>query len=158
MAADEIRELARALATTRRAVVYGRIGVCTQEFGGLAAWLCYAINALTGHLDEPGGLMFTTPALDPVPLARPLGLDGGFARWRSRVSGKPEFGGELPVTALAEEIETPGDGQIRALITSAGNPVLSAPGGPRLERALSRPRLHGRRSIRTSTRPRGSPT
>ena len=101
------------------------------------AWLCYALNALTGHLDEPGGLMFTTPAVDPLPLA-------GAARLRRRLRalaraacrGKPEFGGELPVTALAEEIETPGDGQIRALITSAGNPVLSAPGGPRLETAL----------------------
>ncbi|MEJ7602160.1 MAG: molybdopterin oxidoreductase family protein [Kofleriaceae bacterium] len=134
--ADTIRELARALATTKRAVLYGRLGVCTQEFGGLAAWLCYAINALTGHLDEPGGLMFTTPAIDPVPLAAKLGFDGGFARWRSRVSSKPEFGAELPMTAFAEEIETPGPGQIRALITSAGNPVLSAPGGPRLERAL----------------------
>jgi anaerobic selenocysteine-containing dehydrogenase len=134
--ADEIRELARALASTPRAVVYGRVGVCTQEFGGLAAWLCYAVNAITGHLDEPGGLMFTTPALDPLPLAKLLGLEGSFARYRSRVSGKPEFGGELPVSALAEEIETPGDGQVRALITSAGNPVLSSPGGPRLERAL----------------------
>jgi anaerobic selenocysteine-containing dehydrogenase len=134
--ADDICELARALASTPRAVVYGRIGVCTQEFGGLAAWLCYAVNTLTGHLDEPGGLMFTTPALDPLPLAKLLGLEGSFARYRSRVSGKPEFGGELPVSALAEEIETPGDGQVRALITSAGNPVLSAPGGPRLERAL----------------------
>lgn len=134
--ADEIRELARALASTPRAVVYGRVGVCTQEFGGLAAWLCYAVNAITGHLDEPGGLMFTTPALDPLPLAKLLGLQGSFARYRSRVSGKPEFGGELPVSALAEEIETPGDGQVRALITSAGNPVLSSPGGPRLERAL----------------------
>jgi len=136
--ADEIRELARALATTERAVVYGRIGVCTQEFGGLAAWLCYAVNALTGHLDEPGGLMFSTPALDPVPFSKLLGIGGGFARWRSRVSGKPEFSGELPMTALAEEIETAGEGQIRALITSAGNPVLSAPGGPRLERAFER--------------------
>jgi anaerobic selenocysteine-containing dehydrogenase len=136
IAAAEIRELARALAGTQRAVLYGRVGVCTQEFGGLAAWLCYAVNALTGHLDEPGGLMFTTPAVDPLPLARILGLDGGFARWTSRVSGKPEFGGELPVAVLAEEIEAPGEGQIRALITSAGNPVLSAPGGPRLERAL----------------------
>jgi anaerobic selenocysteine-containing dehydrogenase len=134
----EIVTLARSLATTPRAVVYGRIGVCTQEFGGLAAWLCYAVNALTAHLDEPGGLMFSTPALDPLPIAKPLGYDGGFARWRSRVSGKPEFGGELPVSALAEEIETPGDGQIRALITSAGNPVLSVPGGPRLEHALQR--------------------
>ena len=137
IAAAEIRELAHALATTPRAVVYGRIGVCTQEFGGLAAWLCYAVNALTGHLDEPGGLMFTTPALDPLPFAKLLGFDGGFARWTSRVSGRPEFGGELPMSVLAEEIATPGPGQIRALITSAGNPVLSAPGGPHLERALA---------------------
>ena len=137
VSAADIRELARALATTKRAVLYGRIGVCTQEFGGLAAWLCYAINALTGHLDEVGGLMFTTPAVDPLPLAAMLGFDGGFDRYRSRVSQKPEFGGELPVTVLAEEIETPGQGQIRALITSAGNPVLSAPGGPRLEKAFA---------------------
>ncbi|MDB4959414.1 MAG: dehydrogenase [Myxococcales bacterium] len=134
--AAEVRELARALATTPRAVLYGRIGVCVQEFGGLAAWLCYAINALTGHLDTPGGLMFTTPAIDPLPLAAMFGFDGGFARWKSRVSGKPEFGGELPVTVLAEEIETAGPGQVRALITCAGNPVLSTPGGPRLERAI----------------------
>ncbi|HSS01952.1 MAG TPA: molybdopterin-dependent oxidoreductase [Kofleriaceae bacterium] len=137
IAADEIRGLARALAATPRAVLYGRIGVCTQEFGGLAAWLCYAVNALTGHLDEPGGLMFTTPALDPVAVAPWLGYTGGFARWTSRVSRKPEFGGELPMTVLAEEVETPGAGQVRALVTSAGNPVLSAPGGPRLERALA---------------------
>ena len=140
IAAADIRELTRALATTPRAVLYGRIGVCVQEFGGLAAWLCYTVNALTGHLDEPGGLMFTTPAVDPLPLAAMLGFDGGFARWKSRVSGKPEFGGELPMSVLAEEIETAGNGQdkvqIRALITSAGNPVLSAPGGPRLEKAF----------------------
>jgi anaerobic selenocysteine-containing dehydrogenase len=136
MGADDIRGLARALAKTPRAVLYGRVGVCTQEFGGLAAWLLNAVNALTGHLDEPGGLMFTTPAIDTVPSGEKFGFQAGFARWRSRVSGKPEFGGELPVAALAEEIETPGKGQIRALITSAGNPVLSAPGGPRLERAL----------------------
>ena len=141
VAAADIRELATALATTPRAVLYGRIGVCVQEFGGLAAWLCYAVNALTGHLDDPGGLMFTTPAVDPLPLAAMLGFDGGFARWKSRVSGKPEFGGELPMTVLAEEIETAGNGedkvQIRALLTSAGNPVLSAPGGPRLAKAFA---------------------
>src|SRR6185436_1110709 len=137
VAADEIRALARALASTPRAVLYGRVGICVQEFGGLAGWLCYAINAMTGHLDEPGGLMFTTPAVDPLPLAGLLGFDGGFARWTSRVSGKPEFGGEFPMTAFAEEILTPGPGQVRALITSAGNPVLSAPGGPELERALA---------------------
>jgi anaerobic selenocysteine-containing dehydrogenase len=138
VAAGEIRGLARALATTPRAVLYGRIGVCAQEFGGLAGWLCYALNALTGHLDEPGGLMFTTPAIDPVALGALAGLGrGGFARWTSRVSARPEFSGELPMAAFAEEIETPGPGQIRALITSAGNPVLSAPGGARIERALA---------------------
>jgi anaerobic selenocysteine-containing dehydrogenase len=137
IAAGEIRELARALANTPRAVLYGRIGVCTQAFGGLAGWLCYAINALTGHLDEPGGLMFTTPAVDPLALGDVLGLAGGFARWTSRVSGKPEFGGDLPMAVLTEEIETPGPGQIRALVTVAGNPVLSSPGGPRLERAIA---------------------
>jgi anaerobic selenocysteine-containing dehydrogenase len=135
--AADIRELAALLATTPRAALYGRIGVCTQEFGGLSAWLLYAVNALTGHLDEPGGLMFTTPALDPVPIADKLGYDGGFARWHSRVSHKPEFGGELPMSALAEEMVTPGEGQIRALITCAGNPVLSSPGGPKLEHALA---------------------
>lgn len=136
VSADDVRALARALLDTPRAVVYGRLGVCTQEFGGLAAWLCYALNAITGHLDEPGGLMFTSPALDPLPAAKLLDGVGGFARWRSRVSGKPEFGGELPMAVFAEEIETPGPGQMRALITSAGNPVLSSPGGERIARAL----------------------
>ena len=81
-------------------------------------------------------MMFTTPAVDVLPLAAQIGFDGGFARWKSRVSGYPEFGGELPVAALAEEIATPGPGQIRALVTSAGNPVLSTPDGRRLEQAL----------------------
>jgi len=132
---DDVRALARAFARSR-GVAYGRLGLCTQEFGGLAAWLLYALNAVCGRLDEPGGMMFTTPAVDLEPLARALRLELGFDRWRSRVRGLPEFGGELPVVALAEEIDTPGRGQIRALITSAGNPVLSAPNGGRLDRAL----------------------
>jgi anaerobic selenocysteine-containing dehydrogenase len=136
IAADDVRRIARELAATPRAVCYGRIGLCTQEFGGLATWLVLAVNAITGHLDEVGGAMFTTPAVDIVPLARWFGIDAGFARWRSRISRYPEFAGELPVAALAEEIDTPGDRQIRALITSAGNPVLSTPNGARLDRAL----------------------
>lgn len=136
IAPEDVVGLARALATTERAVVYGRVGVCTQEFGGLAAWLLVVVNALTGHLDEPGGAMFTTPAIDPIPLAKMAGLDGSFATYRSRVRDLPEFSGELPVAALAEEIDTGGDGQIHALITSAGNPVLSTPNGSRLDRAL----------------------
>jgi anaerobic selenocysteine-containing dehydrogenase len=136
IAAEDVRGLARQLATTRRAVLYGRLGVCTQEFGGLAAWLCYAVNAITGHLDTEGGLMFTTPAADLVPLLGPLGFGGSFATRKSRVSGQPEFGGEWPMAILAEEIETPGEGQLRGLVTIASNPALSVPNGRRLERAL----------------------
>lgn len=136
IAAADLRALARQFAATRRAVLYGRLGVCTQEFGGLAAWLCYALNAITGHLDEEGGLMFTTPAADLLPLLGPLGFGGSFATRKSRVSGHPEFGGEWPMAILAEEIETPGEGQLRGLLSIASNPVLSVPNGRRLERAL----------------------
>jgi len=134
--AEDIRRLARDLADAPRAIAYGRVGLCTQEFGGLAAWLVYLVNVVTGNLDREGGLMFSTPAVDPLPLAAAAGLGGSFDRYRSRVSELPEFSGELPTAALAEEIETAGEGQIRALIVHAGNPVLSAPNGSRLERAL----------------------
>jgi anaerobic selenocysteine-containing dehydrogenase len=134
--ADEIRRIARELAAADRAAVYGRVGSCTQEFGGLTSWLINLANYATGNLDSPGGAMFPTPPIDLLTVAARLGHGGGFARFRSRVRGLPEFGGELPGAALAEEIETPGPGRIRALITSAGNPVLSIPNGGRLERAL----------------------
>jgi anaerobic selenocysteine-containing dehydrogenase len=133
---EVVRRLARDLATTRRAVLYGRVGVSTQEFGGLCAWLLVAVNALTGHLDEPGGAMFTTPGVDMLRMSSAVGSGGSYARRRSRVRGLPEVGGEFPTAVLAEEIETPGPGRIRALMTSAGNPVLSSPNGGRLERAL----------------------
>jgi len=136
VAPETVRELARALANTERAVLYARVGACTQEFGGLATWLVLALNTLTGHLDEPGGCMFTTPAIDLVPLAKTISQTGSFAAYRSRVRGLPEFGGELPAVTMAEEITTPGDGQIRAMITAAGNPVLSVPNGRRLDEAL----------------------
>jgi anaerobic selenocysteine-containing dehydrogenase len=133
---DVVRRLARSLATTERAVLYGRVGLSTQEFGGLCGWLLVALNALTGHLDEIGGAMITTPAVDLLRMSSLFGAGGSYAKRRSRVRGLPEVGGELPMAVLAEEIETPGAGQIRALITSAGNPVLSSPNGARLERAL----------------------
>src|SRR5215472_3168401 len=136
VAPETVRELARALANTERAVLYARTGACTQEFGGLATWLVLAVNAVTGHLDETGGFMFTTPAIDPMPLARTIGQAGSFAAYRSRVRGLPEFGSELPAVIMSEEIQTPGDGQIRAMITAAGNPVLSVPNGRRLDAAL----------------------
>ncbi|MFB6952464.1 molybdopterin oxidoreductase family protein [Streptomyces niveus] len=134
--AGEVRTLARELAAAPTAAVYGRIGSCTVEYGTLASWLVDVLNALTGNLDRPGGALFPLSATDRAP--RPAGPGKGFAlgRWTSRVGGHPEAKGELPIAALAEEIETPGDGRIRAVIALAANPVLSAPDGSRLERAL----------------------
>ena len=136
VAADEIRELAREIATAPSAAVYGRIGTSTVEFGTLASWLVDVVNILTGNLDRPGGVMFPLGPTAPPP--RPPKPGRGFVtgRWRSRVSGYPEAAGEFPAVALAEEISTPGDGQVRALVTVAGNPVLSAPDGQRLSGAL----------------------
>jgi anaerobic selenocysteine-containing dehydrogenase len=136
ISAERIRSLATAFAAAPAAVAYGRVGTCTQEFGGLTSWLTIALNVVTGNLDRPGGSMFTTPAADIVSFFARKGDLSHFGRWKSRVRGLPEFAGELPVATLAEEIDTPGDGQIRALVTLAGNPVLSAPDGRRLERAL----------------------
>src|SRR6266536_5320600 len=122
IAASTIRTIARELAAAPRAAVYGRIGTCTQEFGTLSSWLVDVLNVLTGNLDREGGAMFPKAATERV------GTGGGrrppFAagRWRTRVRGLPEVAGEVPVATLAEEIETPGDGQVRALITVAGNP------------------------------------
>jgi anaerobic selenocysteine-containing dehydrogenase len=135
IAADVVRRLARELSEADGGVVYGRVGVCQAEFGGVAAWLVVALNALTGNLDRAGGAMFTTPAVDIVRLGAMLGQRGSFDTYRSRVRGLPEFGGELPVACLAEEIEA---GHVRALVTIAGNPVASVPNGPRLAKALDR--------------------
>ncbi|MFL6051722.1 MAG: molybdopterin oxidoreductase family protein [Actinoallomurus sp.] len=132
--AGEIRRLARELAAAPSAAVYARIGTCTTEFGTLTNWLVDVVNVLTGNLDRPGGAMFPL-----APHRRPgAGTGPGFriGRWRSRVRGLPEVRGELPATTLADEILTPGEGQVRALITVAGNPVLSTPGGERLGDAL----------------------
>ena len=136
--AGEIRRMARELAAAERAVVYARIGTCTQEFGTLASWLVDVLNALTGNLDTPGGAMFTKAAAGQQNSRGKPGTGRGvkFGRWKSRVRGLPEFFGELPVVALAEEIDTPGEGQVRAFISVGGNPARSTPNSGRLERAL----------------------
>ncbi len=136
--ADTIRALARQLANTPRAAVYARIGTCTQEYGTLASWLVDVLNVLTGHLDAPGGAMFANAAAFSANSSGSAGRGKGVATGRrhARVSGAPEMMGEFPINCIAEEIETPGPGQMRALITVATNPVLSVPNGPRLARAL----------------------
>ncbi|MDX2936347.1 molybdopterin oxidoreductase family protein [Streptomyces ipomoeae] len=136
--ADTIRAMARELAAAPTAAVYGRLGSCTVPHGTLANWLVDVLNILTGNLDRPGGALFPQSATDKTP--RPAGPGRGFSlgRWRSRVSGHPEAKGELPLSSLAEEIDTatPEGSPIRALIAVAANPVLSAPDGDRLDKAL----------------------
>jgi anaerobic selenocysteine-containing dehydrogenase len=136
---DRIRRLARELAGTERSVVYGRIGLCNQEFGSLASWLVDVINILTGHFDVPGGAMFPRPVAWSITTAPLPGLEDGapeFGRWHTRVRGAKEVLGQAPVSCMAEEIATPGDGQLKALITVAGNPVLSTPAGDKLDEVL----------------------
>jgi anaerobic selenocysteine-containing dehydrogenase len=131
------RRVARELAATERAVCYGRIGTCTQAFGTLASWGVDVVNALAGNLDRPGGALWPRAASGPAgePPRKPGPVPYG--RWHSHVRGLPEFNGELPVAALAEEIdEAPDTDRVRALFTLAGNPVLSTPNGARLARAL----------------------
>ncbi|MFI0811783.1 molybdopterin oxidoreductase family protein [Streptomyces echinatus] len=136
--AGVIRTLARDLAAAPTAAVYARIGSCTVPHGTLASWLVDVLNILTGNLDRPGGALFPQAATDRTP--RPAGPGRGFAlgRWHSRVSGHPEAKGELPLSALAEEIDTATEEgtPVRALIAVAANPVLSAPDGDRLDKAL----------------------
>lgn len=132
--AETIRRLARELAAAPSGVVYGRIGVSTHAFGTLCQWAIACLNLLSGHADAPGGAMLPEPAADTVGM-RVVG-PGSRGRWRSRVRALPEQGGELPAVTMLEEITTPGEGQIRAMVTVAGNPVLSTPSGDRLAEAL----------------------
>jgi anaerobic selenocysteine-containing dehydrogenase len=133
------RRIARELAAASAqggAVAYGRMGVSTQAHGVVCQWAIQVINLLTGNIDREGGALLTSPALNLIQM-KLLG-PGHLGAWRSRVRGAPEFSGELPVSVLAEEMLTPGRGQIRALVTAAGNPVLSTPNGRQLDQALSK--------------------
>ena len=139
VSAETTTRLARELCGAPTAAVYGRIGVNTVEFGTTNAWLIDAINVLTGNIDSRGGAMFTTPGTGSSTTRGAAGKGKGFAmgRGHSRVSNKPEVLGEYPVAVLAEEITTPGENQVRALITVAGNPVLSTPHSNQLDAALA---------------------
>ena len=136
--AETIERLARDFATAPTAAAYGRVGVCQQRTGTLIHWLINVLNAVTGNLDTEGGVMFPEPFIDLTLALKLAGRGGpdGFGRYEQRVSGLPEMNGELPVSGLADEILTPGQGQVRGLLVFAGNPVMSAPGGRRLDDAL----------------------
>jgi anaerobic selenocysteine-containing dehydrogenase len=136
--AEAIRRLARELAQARSAAVYGRLGTTAQPFGAVCCWLIDVLNAITGNLDRPGGAMFATPAAGAPNTRGEPGRGPGVpvGRWRSRVRGLGEIFGELPAACMAEEIDTPGAGRVRALITIAGNPARSVPNSGRLVAAL----------------------
>ncbi len=136
MKADTIRQIVHDFTKAKSAVAYGRIGLSTQAFGGACQWLLNAFNVVTGNMDRVGGAMFTQPAMDILLTSK--GVYDKYNRYQSRVRGLPEFMGELPVSALAEEILTEGEGQIKALITSCGNPILSTPNGRQLDVAFEK--------------------
>ena len=138
VSADVTRQIARDFAAADRAVCYGRIGTCTQEFGTLASWLVDVVNVLTGNLDREGGSMFTRPATGQSERFLWDGSDVNLGRWKSRVRGLPEYEGQLPVATFAEELEeaSAGEDRARALVTICGNPVLSSPNGARLAAAM----------------------
>ncbi len=132
----EIQKIAKNFMNSKTAVCYGRMGVSTQEFGGICQWLINVINIVTNNMDKAGGAMFTEAAIDLVFMTGMKGKVGNFDRYRSRVHDLPEYSGELPVATLADEMIVEGEGQIKMLICTAGNPVLSTPNGKKLEKAL----------------------
>ena len=134
----EIQKIATDFLNSETAVCYGRMGVSTQEYGGICQWLINVLNIVTNNVDKVGGAMFTKPAIDLVFMTGAQGKVGNFDRYRSRVHNLPEYSGELPVATLADEILTKGEGQIKMFICTAGNPVLSTPNGKKLEKALEK--------------------
>ncbi|WP_027360209.1 molybdopterin-dependent oxidoreductase [Desulforegula conservatrix] len=132
---EAIKNLAKDISETEKSTVYGRMGTSTVRYGTISSWLIEIINILTGNLDRQGGTMFPKPAHIPEKARSKKGFVTG--RWKSRVSGAPEVGGEIPVSVMAEEMETPGQGQIRALVTVAGNPVVAIPESERVDRAIA---------------------
>ncbi|MFK7978432.1 MAG: molybdopterin-dependent oxidoreductase, partial [Saprospiraceae bacterium] len=132
--AETIQQLSQDFMNAGAAVAYGRMGDSTVTFGSLCQWLVHCLNILTGNMDRAGGFMLTSPAFDPV--RPPKGKPRELGRWKSRVRGLPEFNGEIPSVTLADEILTEGAGQIKAMVTSCGNPVLSVPNGAKLDKAF----------------------
>ena len=133
---SEIKKMALQFANSKTAVCYGRFGLSTQEFGGICQWLVNVLNCITGNMDSIGGALFTKPIIDIVSTSRIKGKKGSFNAYQTRVNNLPEFSGEFPVSALADEILTPGENQLKAMVTIAGNPVLSTPNGQRLGKAF----------------------
>ena len=134
ISSTNIQRIAKEFSQAESAVCYGRMGACTQKFGGTVHWLINMVNIITGNFDAPGGAMFTSPAFDTLGNSQ---TKGHYNKGQSRVRNLPEFAGEYPAVTMADEMLVKGEGQIRAMVTSAGNPILSVPGGEKLDRAFS---------------------
>ncbi|WP_238343029.1 molybdopterin-dependent oxidoreductase [Nocardioides cynanchi] len=134
VSATDLVRITHEFVAARGAAAYGRLGVSTTGFGSVSQWAINCLNLLGGHFDRPGGVLFPEPAVDVV--GRRFIGPGHYDLYRSRVRGLPEYGGELPAACMREEIETPGEGRIRAFVSIAGNPVLSTPDGRRLGEAF----------------------
>lgn len=131
-----IERLTDDLISAESAVIHSRMGASTQTYGGLTQWFTHLINIVTGNFDREGGVMFPQPAADYVMARSKKGKPRSYGRYKSRVSGKPFYNSEFPVGVMIEEMETPGEGQIKGLLCIAGNPVLSTPNGLRLEKGI----------------------
>ena len=134
--AERIRKLAVEMASANHAVCYSRMGACTQSFGGLNIWLTYILNLITGNFDREGGVMFTQPAFDLVKNTSKKNRPDNYGKYKSRVWSFPYYNSEFPAATMADEILTAGEGQIKAMVTIAGNPILSTPNGGQLEKAF----------------------
>jgi len=132
----DIRRITSELLAANSAVIHSRMGASTQSFGGLCQWFTHAINIISGNFDREGGAMLTQPAADHIMARSKKGKPRSYGKYQSRVSGKPYYNGEFPVGVMIEEMETPGEGQIKGMFICAGNPVLSTPNGLRLEEAI----------------------
>jgi anaerobic selenocysteine-containing dehydrogenase len=136
IAAEDIRQLALDFAKAEKACCYSRMGACTQSFGGLNLWLTYVLNIISGNFDQEGGYMFTQPAFDIVKLNSRKNRPDSYKKYTSRVWEFPYYNGEFPVATLADEILTSGEGQIKAMVTVAGNPIVTTPNADQLDKAF----------------------
>lgn len=133
LAEGDIRGLATRIAGARRCALHMSVGVNQGGFGTLSYVLLHALSWATGNFDARGGAL-VHPLAGALGKLFGSGVDPGH---RSRIGDFEAVLGTLPGGILADEITEPGDGQIRAMIVIAGDPLRSIPGADRLERAFA---------------------
>jgi formate dehydrogenase len=130
---ETIQDLARRYATARTAQLVTRTGVSHHITGTLGEWLGRVLVHVTGRADRPGGQFYNPGFMNVSGMAPKLFPKTGHL---SRLAGRPTVAGAHALAELADEILTPGEGRIRAMVIDAGNPVIAGPDGAKLDRAL----------------------